>query len=270
MYRANNPFAVKIQTARTGRPHDVYHRAMTPWRSRLGWLTADPPVYEARPIDRRTVSILGLEVPVLATFALALVTVLLLYDRNYDVLPRFGPIDPRSLRNQAIERFVVFGLLPLVLLLLLHEDPRRYGLRIGDWRRGLVIGGALALVSVPAIVVIALVPDIQAWYAPSMTTLPGVTLTMVLDLFPAEFLMRGFVLFILVRAVGPLGVIVAIVPFTFTHIGKPDIEAFSTLVGGLVFGWLVWRTGSIVYSAAYHVVIQTTVIVAAAYWAAGG
>jgi membrane protease YdiL (CAAX protease family) len=196
--------------------------------------------------------------------------VLLLYDRNYDVLPRFGPIDPRSLRNQAIERFVVFGLLPLVLLLLLHEDPRRYGLRIGDWRRGLVIGGALALVSVPAIVVIALVPDIQAWYAPSMTTLPGVTLTMVLDLFPAEFLMRGFVLFILVRAVGPLGVIVAIVPFTFTHIGKPDIEAFSTLVGGLVFGWLVWRTGSIVYSAAYHVVIQTTVIVAAAYWAAGG
>jgi len=243
---------------------------MTAWRSGLRWLTADPPVHEARPIDRRTVSILGLEVPLLATFALALVTVLLLYDRNYDVLPRFGPIDPRSLRNQAIERFVVFGLLPLVVLLLLREDPRRYGLRIGDWRRGLVIAGALTLVSVPAVVVISQLPEIRDWYAPSMTTLPSVTLTMVLDLFPAEFLLRGLLLFILVRATGPFGVIVAIVPFTFIHIGKPDAEALSTLVGGLVFGWLVWRTGSILYSAGYHVVIQTTVIVAAAYWVGGG
>lgn len=238
--------------------------------SRLAWLTADPPVYEARPIDRRTISILGLEVPLLATFALALVTVLLLYDRNYDVLPRWGPIHPGSLRNQAIERFVVLGLLPLVILLLLREDPRRYGLCIGDWRRGLVIAGALTAVSVPVIAVIAQVPVIRDWYAPSMTTVPGVTLTMLLDLPATEFLLRGFLLFILVRAIGPLGVIVAIVPFTFTHIGKPDVEALSTLVGGLVFGWLVWRTGSIVYSAAYHVVIQTAVIVAAAWWVASG
>ncbi len=243
---------------------------MSSMGARLRWLTADPPVYEARPIDRRTISILGLEVPLLATFALALVTVLLLYDRNYDVLPRFGPIDPRSLRNQAIERFVVFGLLPLALLLLLREDPRHYGLRIGDWRRGLLIAGALTLVSVPVIWVIAQAPAIRDWYAPSMTTVPGVTLTMLLDLFPAEFLLRGFLLFILVRAIGPLGVIVAIVPFTFTHIGKPDVEALSTLIGGLVFGWLVWRTGSILYSAGYHVVIQTTVIVAAAWWVGGG
>jgi membrane protease YdiL (CAAX protease family) len=148
----------------------------------------------------------------------------------------------------------------------LREDPRRYGLRLGDRRRGLVIASALAIVSVPVIVAIAQVPAIRDWYAPSMTTLPEVSLTMMLDLFPSEFLLRGFLLFIVVRAIGPLGVIVAIVRFTFTHIGKPDAEAFSTIVGGLVFGWLVWRTGSIVYSAAYHVVIQTTVIVAAAYW----
>jgi membrane protease YdiL (CAAX protease family) len=240
------------------------------WTSRLAWLSADPPAYQPRPIDRRTISIFGLEVPLLATFAMALVTVLLLYDRNYDVLPRFGPIDPRSLRNQAIERFVVLGLLPLAILLLLREDPRRYGLRLGDWRRGLVIAGALTAVSVPAIVVVAGVPFIRDWYAPSMTTVPGVSLTMLLDLFATEFLLRGFLLFILVRAIGPLGVIVAIVPFTFTHIGKPDAEALSTLVGGLVFGWLVWRSGSILYSAAYHVVIQTTVIVAAAWWVAAG
>jgi membrane protease YdiL (CAAX protease family) len=103
-----------------------------------------------------------------------------------------------------------------------------------------------------------------------MSTVPGVVLTMLLDLFPAEFVMRGFLLFVLVGAIGPLGVIVAIVPLTFAHIGKPDAEALSPLVGGLVFGWIVWRTRSILYSAAYHVVIQTVVIVAAAWWVAGG
>ena len=63
---------------------------------------------------------------------------------------------------------------------------------------------------------------------------------------------------------------VAVVPFVMIHIGKPDLEALSTLGGGLVFGWLNWRTGSIWASAAYHVAIQTTVIVAAAAWAAAG
>jgi membrane protease YdiL (CAAX protease family) len=235
----------------------------------LRWLVEDPPVYPPRPIDGRTLDLAGMRVPALATLAIGLTSFLLLMDRNYDVLPRFGPIHPESLRNQAIERLIAFGLLPVIVLLLMREDPRVYGLRLGDRRRGLFLFAGLSAVTIPAIVLIATVPEIQAWYAPSMTTVLGVTLTNVVDLFAAEFLMRGLLLFALVRVIGPLGVIVAIVPFAFTHIGKPDLEVLSTLVGGLVFGWIVWRTGSIVWSAAYHVVIQTTVIVAAAAWAAG-
>jgi membrane protease YdiL (CAAX protease family) len=235
----------------------------------LRWLIADPPDYPARPIDRRTIDLLGLRVPAMATLVLGLTSILLLVDRNYDVLPRFGPIHPESLRNQAIERLLAFGVLPVVVLLVLREDPREYGLRMGDRRRGLWLFAVLSLASVPVIALTASVPAINEWYAPSMTTVAGVTLTNVIDLFATEFLLRGFLMLALVRAMGPLGVIVAIVPFAFTHIGKPDAEVFSTLVGGLVFGWLAWRTGSIVWSGAYHVVIQTTVIVAAAAWATG-
>ncbi len=244
--------------------------AMTSPAAVARWLVADPPAYPERPIDRLRLPILGLDVPAFATLTLAVVTILLLYDRNYDILPRFGEIDPRSLRNQAIERLVFFGIVPVVLLLLLREDPRVYGLRIGDARRGLVLLLLLSIVTVPAIVIVATVPTIRDWYAPSMTTVSSVAVTNVLDLYASEFLLRGFLLFALVRAIGPLGVIVAIVPFTFTHIGKPDIEAASTLLGGLVFGWMVWRTGSIWYSGTYHVIIQTTVIVAAAAWAGQG
>jgi len=121
---------------------------------------------------------------------------------------------------------------------------------------------------VPAVAMIATVPAIRDWYGPSMTTVPGVLLTSVLDLVPTEFLLRGFLMFALLRAIGPFGVVVAVVPFVMVHIGKPDLEALSTLGGGLVFGWLTWRTGAIWASAAYHVAIQTTVVVAAAAWAA--
>jgi membrane protease YdiL (CAAX protease family) len=101
-----------------------------------------------------------------------------------------------------------------------------------------------------------------------MSTVPDVVLSNVLDLASTEFLLRGFLMFALLRAIGPFAVVVAVVPFFMIHIGKPDVEALSTLVGGLVFGWLNWRTGAIWASAAYHVAIQTTVIVAAAAWAA--
>ncbi len=230
-------------------------------------LLGDPPVYPAGPRDRAELDLLGLRVPALATAFLLLAVVLLMLDRNYDVLPRFGPLDPRSLRNQGIERLVLFGLLPLGVLVALREDPRRYGLGRGDARRALALGGIATVVTVPAIAVIAGLPAIRDWYAPSTSTLPDVLLSNVLDLVPTEFLVRGFVLFALVRAIGPFGIVVAVVPFVMIHIGKPDIEALSTLVGGLVFGWLNWRTGSIWASAAYHVAIQTTVIVAAAAWA---
>jgi membrane protease YdiL (CAAX protease family) len=211
-----------------------------------------------------------MRLPAFATAALLLVSLILLLDRTHDVLPRFGPLDPRSLRNQAIERFVIFGMVPLGLLLAVREDPRRYGLRFGDARRGLILLGVLSAVTLPVIVLVTWLPEVRDWYAPSMSTAGDVALSNVVDLVPAEFLIRGFLLFALLRAVGPLGLVIAVVPFAFTHIGKPDLEMLSTLGGGLVFGWLNWRTGSIWYSAAYHVLIQTTAIVAAAGWASGG
>ena len=48
----------------------------------------------------------------------------------------------------------------------------------------------------------------------------------------------------------------------FRHLGKPELELLSTLGGGLVYGWLAWRTGSIVWGSIGHVYILTLVTVA--------
>ena len=58
---------------------------------------------------------------------------------------------------------------------------------------------------------------------------------------------------------GRSGVLLAAVPFTFAHLGKPELETVSTLLGGTIFGWLDWRTGSILYSATAHAIILTVV-----------
>ncbi|MCJ7711549.1 MAG: CPBP family glutamic-type intramembrane protease, partial [Chloroflexi bacterium] len=52
--------------------------------------------------------------------------------------------------------------------------------------------------------------------------------------------------------------------FAFIHLGKPEIETLSTLVGGLLYGWLDWRTGSVVWSGLAHTWILSVTILAAA------
>ena len=190
-----------------------------------------------------------------------------LRDRVRDLLLGDGPshpAGPAEARSVNLLGLRVPTIVTVALLLLMREDPRRYGLRLGDVRRGVVLLAAATALTVPVLVLVARIPELRDWYSPSMTTVPDVALTSVMDLLPSEFLLRGFLLFALVRAVGPVGVLVAVVPFAAIHVGKPDLETISMLGGGVVFGWLNWRTGSIWYSGLYHVTIQTTVIVAAA------
>ena len=51
-------------------------------------------------------------------------------------------------------------------------------------------------------------------------------------------------MFALIRVVGPIGILLATLPFAFGHLGKPELETLSTVIGGFAYGWLDWRTGS--------------------------
>jgi membrane protease YdiL (CAAX protease family) len=227
-------------------------------------LVADPPRFEPDAGDLRSVNLVGLRVPLRAGAFLLLVTAMIYVNRTFDVLPAYGQLDPRSVRDKAIERLVEFAIIPLVVLLLTRDDPRRYGLGIGDARRGLVLLAVLSAITLPLIaVVVAASPDLRAFYAPQLSTVPDVVLSDVIELYAAEFMLRGFLMFALFRAIGPLGLVVAVVPFVFQHLDKPPLEALSTLGGGLVFGWLDWRTRSIWYAGTYHVGIQAVAVIVA-------
>lgn len=225
------------------------------------------PEYPPDARDLRTINVVGLELPLRATVALAFVTLALLFDFSRTFIPEtiqdLGRAAP-AMRFQATERLVLFGLLPLAIVLLGFRDrPSRYGLTIGDWRWGIGLVVVGCAVMTPVILVLAGIPAFREYYAISSASPVDVVITNVLDLLSAEFLIRGFLMFALLRVLGPIAVLVATLPFVFAHLGKPEIELLSTLAGGLIYGWVNWRTGSILWSAAAHIYIVTLLLVAA-------
>ena len=225
------------------------------------------PSYSADERDLRTFRLAGLELPVRSTVAVVAVILLVIFDFQRTLIPdellKYDR-NPGEQRLQALSRLVLFGFVPMLIVLVGFRDrPSRYGLRLGDWRWGLALAVAGAAVMTPVVLALSTLPDFRAYYAPSYEPLPGLLLTNTIDLATTEFVYRGFLMFTLARVFGPLALLVGLFPFTLTHLTKPETELLSTFAGGAVYAWLVWRTGSILWGALAHVYIVTLMITAA-------
>jgi membrane protease YdiL (CAAX protease family) len=237
---------------------------MTAVRAFLGRMFAMPS-YPPDDRDLRTFRLAGLELPVRATVVVVAVILIVIFDFQRTLIPheliRYDR-NPGEQRLQAYSRVALFFAVPLLIVLAGFRDrPSRYGLQLGDWRWGLGLAVAGCVVMTPVVLVLSGAPDFRAYYAPSYEPVPGLLVTNVLDLFSTEFVFRGFLMLALARVFGPIALIVALFPFTLTHLTKPESELLSTFAGGAVYGWVTWRTRSIVWGAAAHVYIVTLVIV---------
>jgi membrane protease YdiL (CAAX protease family) len=236
--------------------------------SRARSTLVNAPTDAAMPADVRTIDLAGLRLPARASVALTATTLLILIDFARVLLPTDVQALGRTsagLLAIALERLVIFFVVPLgIIVVAFRDEPRRYGLTLGDAPVGAVLAVVGAGVMTPVVLWCATLPDVRAYYAVSAAPAPEVVAINAVDLVAAEFLYRGFLMFTLVRAVGPIGVLIAVMPFAFSHLGKPVLELLSTLVGGLAYGWLAWRTRSIVWGSIAHVYILSLVTVAAA------
>ena len=234
------------------------------------WLRDAPP-YPANAGDLLTADLVGLRLPVRATVAVVTVALLLLLDYHGRIdglleafLGPFGDGVADAKRLQSLGRLVLLGMVPLlVILVLLRDRPGRYGLRLGDWRAGVAIGVAGCAVMTPIVLALVRLPAFSGYYAPQAASPADVVLTTALEVIPAEFFFRGFLLFALLRVTGPIAVVLATLPFAFVHLGKPEVETLSTLLGGLLYGWLDWRTGSVLWSGLAHTWILSLAVLAA-------
>jgi membrane protease YdiL (CAAX protease family) len=217
------------------------------------------PDYPPDERDLEDITLFGLRFPLRASFAIVATTALIVVDYLGWLVPASFGFDPSSsgLEASSAQRFVLFLVVPLAGVLLVFRDrPSRYGLGLGDWRwgAGLLIAGLVVML--PVILGLSALEQFRSYYGRGQPV-ETLVLNHVVELVPAEFLLRGFLMFALWRRIGPLALVVQLIPFVLTHVGKPEIELWSTFLGGSVFAWLNWRTGSILWSALGHVYVLT-------------
>ena len=206
---------------------------------------------------------MGLALPIRAAVAALVATTLLVADQLHLLVPPGAGEGVAGLEPLKIERLVLFLIVPLgVIVLGFRDNPARYALRPGDWRWGIGLLAAGLLVMTPIILALAELPQFRGYYGSGTHSLGTEILNNLVELIPAEFMLRGFLMFALWRRVGPLSLVLVQIPFVLTHVGKPDLELWSTFVGGTVFAWLDWRTGSVLWSALGHVYVLTLMLVA--------
>jgi membrane protease YdiL (CAAX protease family) len=183
-----------------------------------------------------------------AVISLLAVTLILSVD-HYRQLSQFPILDD----------LLLYLLLPLIVILLVfRENPLRYGLAFGRWREGLAwtVGGILVMAVVAWL--FWQLSDFRAFYVDYITVRNpgggwlGWAILSGLQMFSVEFLFRGFLLFALADLFGPYGVWIQTVPFAMAHLGKPEWEAYASIVGGAVSGWIAYRVGSIYPSWLIH------------------
>ena len=162
-----------------------------------------------------------------------------------------------------LERLIEYTVLPLIVILLVfRENPKEYGLRLGDWRAGLIITVAFIVLSAPILYwAVKASPLLQVYYAERFT--PLFFIPVLVELIGWEFLTRGFLLFGYEKRFGGNALWLQAVPFALAHLGKPSVETFSTIFGGFAFGWVAWRTRSVLYPFLIHSFVSIFTILVA-------
>jgi membrane protease YdiL (CAAX protease family) len=164
--------------------------------------------------------------------------------------------------NKGYDRLILYLIVPLVIIFIaFRENPTAYGFSLGDWKLGLVLTVASIVLIAPVLWFVARGGAMKTYYESQVSGLPWNTF---IDLFGWEFFFRGFILFAYARKMGANALWLQAVPFALAHVGKPEVEALSTIFGGFIFGWIAYRTRSFLYPFLIHWFVASFTIVMAA------
>jgi membrane protease YdiL (CAAX protease family) len=155
---------------------------------------------------------------------------------------------------------LLLGIVPLIVVkFVLRDSLADYGLRLGNVPFALIC----SLLTVPLIVMIgyssAQMPEFQSAYPinpPARDSSTALVLHLMGQIFwyaAWEFHFRGFLQHGLGKSFSmPLGIGVQTMASALAHFGKPGAEIFASILGGLLWGALAWRTRSLLAGIFQH------------------
>lgn len=153
----------------------------------------------------------------------------------------------------------LFILSSLIIKFILKENLKDYGLIWGDYKAGLKLSAIFLLVMFPLIWFISSQESFVQNYPHLNTARESWNIffiyefCMLIYMFAWEFIWRGFMLFGLREKFGYYAVLIQMIPFVILHNGKPELETFGAILGGIALGILALKTKSIYYCVAVHI-----------------
>lgn len=184
------------------------------------------------------------------------------------ILKGFGKnVDPQTIRvltialRAPIPQLIFFLVLPVLSLFLIGEPIKKYGFKLGDWKKGLLFVCLSVGALVPLLYWASTMSGFKDYYiARTNADFEWVVIQYGLYMVSWEFLLRGYLYFSLEEKVGSLAVWLQSVPFAIAHLGKPAPEALTCYFGGLVLGYISLKTRSFVYAFLIHWGIYVTLV----------
>jgi membrane protease YdiL (CAAX protease family) len=156
-------------------------------------------------------------------------------------------------------QMLLLTVIPLLSLFLLKTRPSEVGLSLKNWRLSVKYAAVVLLFALPVMYYGATIESFRAYYpmwTPAGSSLKNFLLyqTMIAILmFNTEFLFRGYLLFSLEKEAGKIpALILHAIPYMLIHIGKPGLEVPYSFFAGIVFGYMVLKTRSILPSFLVH------------------
>lgn len=159
--------------------------------------------------------------------------------------------------------FFIVGI--LIIKLLLKERVRDYGLQLGDYKTGLKYSFIFLFVMIVLIWIVSASPAFAEKYPhlsdakSNWNILLIYELGMLIYMFAWEFIWRGFTLFGLEKKFGYYSILIQMIPFVILHNGKPFLETFGAIFGGIALGILALRTRSFYYCVLTHIGVMFSI-----------
>lgn len=172
--------------------------------------------------------------------------------------------------DETLSALVLYFLIPLgIILLVFREDPREFGLTLGDWKKGVLFSVLGVAIMAVVIVLLAQLEEFRRYYdfgffdRSQTAEVVEFAVRQAVYMFSWEFMFRGFMLFGLKERFGSLAIWIQAIPFAIMHLGKPELETLSTIFGGAAFGYIDLESRSVFPSVVIHWAIYLMMVLAA-------
>ena len=166
----------------------------------------------------------------------------------------------KSIFGELPDALMFYLALPVLIIVTLKGRIKDHGIGPGDWKQGVLWTFTFVALSIATTYFsVQKIPGIRQYYLDEVFG-PALIWNTLAYMAAWEFFFRGFLLFGLRKLGFATANITQTVIFFLMHIGKPAPELYSTLVTGLIFGYLTWRCRSVLPMILIHSSILLSVV----------